>query len=484
MTTYRPRMTGYLTVPTAGKRAQKIALEGTADPGIQIPLKVRRSENERNDHNHADSCRVDVDWKNAGIDPRLIRNATLSFYLDEADTFGNWEPKERNCRFIGMVNECTRNLSSDDPHMMSISALDYTTLFLRAKPFGSSGIPDYSQTLDDAWRRIVSQTPGAGVLADRLVLRGLNSFPKLGDAVAKRFKKLGKVPVKQNTDAWAVWQQCVGMMALISFIDRDQCIVTTSTTYYTGEDPPKLIWGKNIKSMSETRDVVNFRKGILLSSFDPDTGSVLEARFPPKEDKRLARKQVMSHKIGEANPKTEIVKEWDPFPYPGVTNKAKLLEIAENAYHERKRQELQGTLTTYEMETRTEDDVRFDLVNLQAGENIKIAFNEDERAVLAGLPTEGERIRHLVRQGYSSEAAQVISQNMNDLALLNQQFYVKRVMTRMSTETEGGDFMIEISYANRILIGGDAVSTEPPTQRASTPGVVTFEEETISGGSP
>lgn len=483
MTTYRPRMTALLTVPTAGKRAEKISGEEIENRGIAIPLKVRSAEHERNDHNHADSCRVQVDWKNAGIDPRLIRNATVSFYLDNADSFGNWEPKRRNCRFIGLVNECQRTLSSDDPHMVSLSALDYTTLFLKAKPFGTSGIPDFSQTLDDAWRRIVSQTPGADVLSDRLVLRGLNSFPKLGDAVAKRFKKLGKVPVKQNTDAWAVWQQCVGMLGLISFMDLDECVVTTSTALYTGGDPPKLIWGKTIKTMTETRDPTTFDKGIGLSSFDPDTGSLIEARFPPQRDKRVRRKRVKAHKVDEASPETRLVDSYDFFAFPGVTNKAKLLEIAQRAYEERSRQELQGTLTTHEMRTLTEDNRPFDLMNLRAGENVKIAINEDERAILAGLPTEGARIRRLELQGYSSEAAQVISQNMNDLALLNQQFFVKRVMTRMSTETEGGDFMIEITYANRILVGGDAVADNPPPSEVR-PGIVSFEEETIIGGSP
>src|SRR5690606_25269097 len=154
----------------------------------------------------------------------------------------------------------------------------------------SSGVPDYSQRLDDAWKRIVSQTPGAQALADRLVLEGISDFPQLGKAVAARFRRLGKVPTRPDTDAWAGWQQCVGMLGLVSYVDRQNVIVTTATNLYTSENPPRLIWGRNILSIEEERDAALASKGVGITSFDPLTGTTLEALWPPVGDKRVKRK--------------------------------------------------------------------------------------------------------------------------------------------------------------------------------------------------
>ena len=44
------------------------------------------------------------------------------------------------------------------------------------------------------------------------------------------------------------------MMGPISYVKQDECIVTNVTSFYTRCDPPpRLIWGKNIKRMSESR---------------------------------------------------------------------------------------------------------------------------------------------------------------------------------------------------------------------------------------
>ena len=81
-------------------------------------------------------------------------------------------------------------------------------------------MPDYSQSLSDAWARICDNTgyldpsgsstiiSTVSALRDRLTPVGQlaqGDLPSLGSAAAPRFARLGaRVPVKPGADAWAV----------------------------------------------------------------------------------------------------------------------------------------------------------------------------------------------------------------------------------------------------------------------------------------
>ncbi len=452
---YRPRMAALMTVPTAGKRAERIAQEGREDSGVPIPLKVRRASLELNDHNHADTLYLTLDWKNVGIDPRLVRNATVTFFLANADALGHWDPSPSNARFAGLVNRVRRSAGEDEPYTVELESHDYTSLFLKAKPFGSSGIPDYSQTLEEAWRRVVSQTPGAGVLAERLEFRGLDDVPSLQDVVPSRFAKLAKVPTKPETDAWAVWQQTVGMLGLISFMELDRCVVTTSTAYWTDKDPPVLLFGRNLSYLTEERDPEAFDKGVAMTSFDPLCGRVIEARFPPRQDKRVKRKRISAHEAA-ARAATETVDKYDYFSFPGITDVDTLRQICQRAWEERSRQELQGTATTSDMVVETAGGAKFDLLELRAGDNVQIALQDDARDQLLSLASRSERIDYLISQGYEPQPSETIADSVDDLALLDQQFFVKRIRHNLETFETDGSYETEVTFANRILVDGSA----------------------------
>jgi hypothetical protein len=456
---YRPRMLLLMAVPVLGNRQARVQQDDSTE-AVTFELNVRRARLIQNDHNHADELHVTVDWRDAGTDPRLLRNAAAIFYLDNADDRGNWRPSEKNARFAGILTRAKRTAGKGQAMTVELEFLDYTTLFLEAKPFGQKGIPDYSQRLDEAWKRVVSQTPGADVLADRLVLQGLDDFPVLGTAVSKRFAGLAKVPAKQpRTDAWAVWQQAVGMLGLISYIRVDQCIVTTSQSYYTSKDPPRLIWGKNIQSMTESRNPY-FGKGVALASFDPLTGRSIEAFWPPVGDPSIRKKVVKAKKkISEASIRQGDEREY--FIFAGVTDVTALTGVARRVYEERGRQEMEGAIVTSEMFTDTLSGASFDLLTLKSGDNVRIEFDQKDKELLQQLPTERERVEYLKKRGYAEDVATLMSRNMSDFALLDPTFYVKRVETTIEIEKDGGTYETEINYANRILVSGDAAAPTP-----------------------
>src|SRR5579883_827037 len=173
MSLYRPRALAVLSVPTAGTTQDKQSAAADPTTAFTFPVRVRRAQLESNDHNHADTLKLSAEWRDTGADPRILGNATVDFYLGDAPDNGPWRPARGDIRFCGIATRVTRAAREGDGFTVDLEFQDFTRLFLAAKPFGSSGIPDYSQTLDDAWRRIVSQTPGAAVLADRLRLHGL-----------------------------------------------------------------------------------------------------------------------------------------------------------------------------------------------------------------------------------------------------------------------------------------------------------------------
>lgn len=449
---WRPRMAATLAVPVIGTRAQRIGQE-RSDEITSLPVRPRRARLVSNDHNHADEISLTLDWTEAGVDPRLLDDAVVMFYLENAADRGRWEPSEANCRFIGIAKNVAAKRSVGTAATVEITAVDYTDLFLRARPFGSSGIPDYSQTLEEAWRRVVSQTPGAERLAERLELRGIGGVPKLGDAVSERFRKLAKVPANPETDAWAVWQQCVGMLGLVSFIELDRCIVTTSTSLYTEQNPPVLMWGLNLTDWEESRDSDLAGKGVGVTSYDPLTQRTLEAFYPPKQDRRAKRKIVSATPIGDQTP-PEHAEHRDWYSFPGITDPAALDAMARRIYEERSRQELHGRATTAEWAVNTLTTMEpFDLVSLRAGQCVQVAIDPRDRLLLANMGSAPEQRAFLVQRGYTANVAELIVANIENLLGRSSIYFARSVTTELALEKDGG-FRVDVEYVNRIQIDG------------------------------
>jgi len=449
MTVYRPGVAVSLDVPVLGTREQRLA-QARSDDLIHVPVRPYSVRLEQNDFNKADSCKVTCDWNDTALDPRMLDDAIMRVYIGDCDANGVFRPTVSNFRFVGHVRNVERKNDSDGPSTLTLEALDYTSSFINRKPFPASGIPEYSLNLDEAWRKICSQVPAAkDFLSDRLVLVGLDAPPKLATAVAARFANLGKVPTHPKTDAWAVWQQCVGMLGLVSWIDRDICIVSTATNYYSETDPPRLIWGHNIKELSESRQARIAGVGVGVTSYDPISGKTLEAVFPPPGDPRVAKKRLSastSTKKGVTADNEE--REW--FQYWGVTDPNALIKVAERIWEERSRQELCGRATTSEMNVTTVSGATFDLLALKAGDSVRVEFEEEGRHLLAQLPTEGARQRYLMNKGYEEKQALLLARNARIFAQLDSTFFTKSVDTTIDLDADSISFEVTVEFINRI----------------------------------
>lgn len=453
MPVYRPRVACQLHVPIfSGEREETITLQ----------VRPRRVAIEYNDHNHADTASISAEWRDAGVDPRFLKSATCEIWIGSADEYGIFTPTDKNLRFIGVMTRPRRSAREGSGFQTELEFHDYTDLFLRQKPFPTKGLPAFTDDIFGAWQKICDHTgpldeegeviSSVAALRNRLEFRGgVDPGTVLASAVSRRFAKLSSVPSKDKADAWAVWQQCVGMLGLISYIDRDRCIVTTSTEHYAPESAPRMVWGKNILELDEEANAHFSDKGVAITSFDPLTGTTLEAFWPPANDKRIRRKRVSASKKKAKAPAFES-ERYDYFEYHGVTDPNRLLSIAQRVWDERSRQELEGKLRTAEMFVDTVDQRIIDILELRTGDNIRVEIDPADHETLSSLGSTPRRIDYLTARGYSEDVAKLIVRNMKESNVLDATFHTTRVNIEVEADGDAGKFEVGIAFQNRIQI--------------------------------
>jgi hypothetical protein len=364
-------------------------------------------------------------------------------------------------RFVGIATDVERE-SDESNRSVRIQALDYTALLIESKPYPPEGIPNYSMTIEQAWQHICAYAGGKDVagnwfqsawsLANNLTPRGVDNWPPSLTSVAPpRLKTaLAKtpIPVKSGADAWGVWQQVCGMFGLISWIYQDRVIVTTATNYYTRENPPRFIWGKNILSIRERRNCALAGKKIALVSYDPLTGRLVQAWYPPRGEGGT--------KKGKAGKTSAKADDYDVFEFNGVTDEAALQTVCQRVYEERSRQELEGTIVTSEMFTEGLDGRSADLLSLGAGQDIRVEVEQETLDGLQAIDGIDARIEYLLARGYRKSVAELLAKNQEALPLLTSVFHTRGVRTTLETDEKGGTFEVEFQYCNRIKVTGDA----------------------------
>jgi hypothetical protein len=471
---YRPRM--LLTLICAPR-------DGSGE-AIKFPVRVQSARLQVNDHLKADELTVTCDIHDTAVDPRIIGNAVGALFVSNADENGEWTPSDDNLRFLGRVSKAKRHGGEGKPQAVELNLLDYTAFFSLARPFAAKGFPRFEQTIEEAWKTIISgfDNPAFGenpvkALEDALEFRGLSApGPKLADAAVKRYARLsGQINCDPKADAWAVWQQCCGMVGLISYWDRGALVVTTATDYYTAKRTPKFLWSKNILSFHEERLNDFERKGVGISSYNPLTGKTLEAVWPPVGDKRIhgpqttptTPKKTTASSHGHSKPKkapteAEIAQREhrDYFQFSGISDPDALLALAKRVFEERSRQEMQGTIVTSEMSVEAADGSEVDLLMLRSGDTIQIQIDDADwagSAILQSLPDEKARADWFIERGYSEGVARLLARNLQEIVETRREFYVKSVGLNFSTSDDGGEFSLEIGFCNKIEARGDAI---------------------------
>ena len=464
---YRPRCHAQLRVPEFGSTPDR-ARQAQGANYFSIDVVPIACDLEVNDHLTADNLRISFVWKtNQGLDPRLLRNAQIAFWLlnDPDGTFNHAEGTVPP-RFLGTCIDVHRRMTEHGV-VVDMVFRDYTDQFMRSKPVPNEGIPTYEDTITSAWRKLCDNTGFQGddgkvvssvaALRDRIRFVGFTEDFSLGKSVPARWKKFGKWQPKQMSSSWDVWQQIMLRLGLVSYIHLDECVVATSTEHFSVSNAPVMIWGHNIIEIDEKSDSTIIDKGVGLTALDTLTGNIIESVYPKPGDKRIHVKRAVAKRVAKLGEQDEVIADkYDWFEYHDITDQATLDAATRRAYEERSRQELQGTLRTSEMSLTNSDGSVIDLLELKAGDPIQIVIDPLDLNNLRTVGGTAEQITYLIERGYDVQAARAIAQNSDALNLLENIYHVKKMHVTLEDHDQSGRFQVEIAYHNRIKITGDS----------------------------
>lgn len=422
----------------------------------------------KNNHLVADELTVTIGWKEGGVDPRAIKNARCGFWLWDSAT--EYFDEDKHLRFTGICKKASRRLG-ENGWVVDLTFHDYTTLFIHNKPLKTSGMPEWSDTLQQIWERICDNTgwqdPANGqivssvsALRNNLIIKVPAYAEKtLGSLISDRFHAISKPQPKSRSSSWDVWQWCITALGLLSYIDRDTCVVTDTTEHYQSEQAARAIYGQNIHSLEESVDTDITSKGILLKSFDHLTGKVLEAFYPLPGDERLVtRRSAVGKKSegGETVTANEVSGDYEEFFRHDITDQTALDRAAEQAYEERSRQEMEGSFKTAEVTLEDADGVIIDIFDLRAGDAVRVETEpglRDTLEAIKGTSTWGDgsavQIAYLVNNlGYDDDVAELIVRNIKVDELRSPVFHIKD----MTVDYGPDKFEVEIKFHNLIVI--------------------------------
>lgn len=460
---YKPTVRLELDVPNWG------ATPGTAQTvKYQVrPLAVKWTKNH---HLAADEMTVTIGYMEGGIDPRLLKHARADMWMwdDVHQTFD----AEDHHRFAGICKKASRKLAANG-WVVDLTFHDYTSMFLAMKPFPTAGIPEWTDTLRTAWTKICDHVGAVDPNNEQKIISSVSALREaitfvpselgertLGEATIGRFLAMAKPQPKRYSDAWSVWQWLCGMLGLVSFMDKAHVIVTMSSELYDVDRAPMLIYGHNIEEFEENADPDTSNKGILLKSFDPLKGVLLEARYPDPSDERIKKSRASAAraaKEGRDLSLNDTSTEYMEFERHDIHDQQMLDFAARQAYEEYSRQELKGTIKTSEMllprRVAQGDPLGFDApidtLSLRSGDPIHVGMDDKTRDGLKHVQSEDAAIQYLTeRCGYLPEVASLLVLGLGDRALANPTFHVET----LTVDLADSKFEIDITYHNKIIV--------------------------------
>lgn len=414
----------------------------------------------KNSHLAADELVVTVGWTDGGADPRMVKEMRCLMWM--WDEFAEDFDQDKHLRFTGICKSAQRRLT---PSGWTVEFLfhDYTCLFLAMKPFPTEGMPEWSDNFVEIWKKIRANTGyrdrGQGKIISSVdALSGMVFDPPeiadrtLGDMVPSRFHKISKPQPPQRCDAWKVWRWCCESLGLVTYIDKNVVVISTTNVLYEESKAAKLIYGENILEFDEKADTHVSNKGILGKSFDALKGVLLESAWPTPDDPAIKKSRVAAKhalKEGRLVDLNEASAEYEEFAFPWATTQEMLDQVTRSAYEEFSRQEIKGKIKTAEMALTGLDGSSIDILDLRAGDCIQIGVDKTAYDIARGEGPLVDRVQQLMDAcGYIREVAELIVNTIVKKAFDDLIFHIEV----LEVEYENGKFEVTCEYHNRVVL--------------------------------
>jgi hypothetical protein len=423
-----------------------------------IPVSCRSLVVERNDYSEADTFRATIDYQSFPFDPRCIRACGVTICMeDRKKTFNTdnslnlIEPTEANIVFLGFVDESSITFD-DETRTVKIEGRDYTSLFIDQKRLNTEPIP-LNKPIDEIIKDIINEQEATREI--QVVNRTGEQLPVLS-AIAADFNPVTSVKnVKRKETYWEIMQSIVSRVGLVGFIELDRYVITKPQNVYEKRDIKHFIYGGNIKELSFTRRLGRAKDfNVLVKSFNALDKRVEEAKIPdeattPQFTQLYGSEEISVPQLDKDGKKIEPPKTADYYTFlvKDVTSKEQLIKIGESIFEELSRQQIEGSLTTFEMEVpeeRGDDTSPILFSQIRNGSAIRIFLDQKELEEIGSASNKAQKKAFLLRRGYPNDLADAFA---DSLSRINTVFYVKSVMFEIDMDN---GFTMKIEFINFI----------------------------------
>lgn len=430
-----------------------------------------------NDYTQADTFSCELDYRNFPFDPRSIRAMGVTIHLMDmghlVDRFGQIDqllPPELNdftkqrlkdsTVFMGFADEESITLD-DNSRTISFEGRDFTSLLIDA-PYPGKTL-DLMRPLT-----VVLQTMLFELSATRdvfILQKGITGIlPSIGSFAPGYTPMAGSRNGGKNESYWDVIQDLVARAGLVCYMELDKLVVSSPRNIFSDENPKQFIYGKNIKSLNIKRKLGK-QKGVNLEmrSMNTSKKQVLVAQLPLEGKADWLKRMGLTAKEQTIEKMTAKGKEEVPAPYlvfrvPNIASKDQLITIGQESYEEIFRQEMGGSLETYDMQvcegskeeslagTIINGHAHFDVTKIRMGTPVEILIDNDHLSGIQKINSSGERVKYLKEKGYSALAATALA---DTIGKYGKAFYTRGVTYDFDAEN---GFKMKLDFINALDI--------------------------------
>ncbi|MEQ1494499.1 MAG: hypothetical protein ABL912_01895 [Novosphingobium sp.] len=381
----------------------------------------------RNSARKADTCRLEIDYRDFPLDPRTLQDVQISVHMESVrDPSLPVTPTLLNRRFVGLVDEPHSELGRDK-QVVSIEARDFTGIWLDFKwgatnPAGTSVLAPTAiptppgstlQTAVEYMRTKVTPLTPPAVFTDPVAA---------GTDVSLRTGRSFFTAQNDDESAWDVLCALCDLFGLVPVYDQD--ILTIRTPTEPGANIINLEYGVAVERLEFYRNLKqNKEKQVKIVAWNPVTGIPLEAVYPP-----IASVLALNEK-GKLKPTTKQVQ----YNVEGLYDPATLALLAQRVYTEITQNVVMGELETRELR----DPLQQPLMSASNGDILFCRLGTADQGSIASM-SPAEQYAFLSdptrTNSLNPAAAQALVQSWNAAQRLSSKFYILEAVHKWDRE--------------------------------------------------
>lgn len=406
--------------------------DGSGSEVVTFEAIPREVEWVGNTARQADTFRVELDYRDLPLDPRMVRTILVVIYCgDVGEPDGELDLEgDVHRRLLGYVDEPESNLDEGGEFVV-LEGRDYTGLLLDKKWTG--GALDVSRSLATVVEDILSQT----VPANDLLVEFADGA---GSTVIKDITGKKWWTPQEDDDTWTVLSTLVGLVGLVPVIRLDTLHLEPAGSLDDLRQAA-FLYGENVAKLTVRRQLSGRRtEQVEVVTWDPLARESRSATWP-------AEPIVLSKTVSKEGKATSQTAPVARYFVTGAYTAAQLEEQARAIFEASARQQLEGELETLDL---VDWEHGTALPEIRNGDRITVRWATQLLSSIQGM-TQGEALIHLTSgpRGFDMAVAQALVTSYAQAGSLSAEFYVRSARHRWSRDT---GYLLSVDFVN--VVGG------------------------------